>query len=114
MFDFTLFRRSGFNGWSNGPPQKVFDSDHFFYRRKVVPDNAAYTRGVQIIRPRPPEKAVPGPKSTPLSRRLYRGVVLVSEARYIGKQVARAAARLIPAVEPHLIIEKEICESSRY
>jgi len=58
MFDFTLFRRSGFNGWSNEPPQKFYDSDHLFYRQKVMPDNAAYTRGVQIIRPRRPEKAV--------------------------------------------------------
>ena len=58
MFDFTLLRRSGFYGWSNEPPQKVDESDHFFYRRKVMPGYAAYTRGVQIIRPRRPEKAV--------------------------------------------------------
>jgi hypothetical protein len=58
MFDFTLFRRSGFNGWSNEPSQKFYDSDHFFFHRKVMPDYAAYTRGVQIIRPRRPEKVV--------------------------------------------------------
>jgi hypothetical protein len=58
MFDFTLLRRSGFCGWSNEPPQKFYDSDHFFYRRQVMPGYAAYTRGVQIIRPRRPEKAV--------------------------------------------------------
>lgn len=58
MFDFTLYRQSGFNGWSNEPPQKFYDSDHFFYHQKVMPDCAAYTRGVQIIRPRRPDKAV--------------------------------------------------------
>jgi len=58
MFDFTLWRRSGFSGWSDELPQKFYDSDQLFYRRKVMPDYAAYTRGVQIIRPRRPEKAV--------------------------------------------------------
>jgi hypothetical protein len=58
MFDFTLLRRSGFYGWSNKPPQRVDESDHFFYHRGVMPDYAAYTRGVQIIRPRRPEKAI--------------------------------------------------------
>jgi hypothetical protein len=58
MFDFTLLRRSRFYGWSNKPPQKVDESDHFFYHRGVMPGYAAYTRGVQIIRPRRPEKAI--------------------------------------------------------
>lgn len=58
MFDFTLLRRSGFSGWSKGPLQEFDESDHFFYHRKVMPGYAAYTRGVQIIRPRRPEKAV--------------------------------------------------------
>jgi hypothetical protein len=58
MFDFTLLRRSGFCGWSNEPRQKVDESDHFFYHRKVMPGYAAYTRGVQIIRLHRPEKAV--------------------------------------------------------
>jgi hypothetical protein len=58
MFDFTLLRRSGFCGWSNEPPQKTYDSDHFFFRQKVMAGYAAYTRGVQIIRPHRPEKAV--------------------------------------------------------
>ena len=58
MFDFTLLRRSGFDGWSNEPPQKFYDSDDFFYHRKVMPGCAAYTRGVQIICPRRPEMAV--------------------------------------------------------
>ena len=49
MFDFTLMRPSGFSGWSNEPPQEVDESDDFFYRRRVMPSHAAYTRGVQII-----------------------------------------------------------------
>jgi len=51
MFDFTLLRRSGFTGWSEGPTQEIIESPDFFYRRKVMPGYAAYTRGVQIIRP---------------------------------------------------------------
>lgn len=58
MFDFTLLRRSGFSGWSDGPPQEIIDSPDFFYRRKVMPGYAAYTRGVQIIRPRRSPQAV--------------------------------------------------------
>lgn len=58
MFDFTLWGRSGFSGWSNEPPQKFYDLDQLFYRQKVMPAHAAYTRGVQIIRPRRSEKAV--------------------------------------------------------
>jgi hypothetical protein len=58
MFDFTLFRKSGFSGWSNGPEQKILDADDFFYRRKVDGAQAAYTRGVQIVRPRRAAEAV--------------------------------------------------------
>lgn len=58
MFDFTLFRKSGFNGWSNESPQNFYDLEHFFYQQQVMPGYAAWTRGVQIIRPRCPEKAV--------------------------------------------------------
>lgn len=50
MFDFTLLRPSGFSGWSDGPEQEINDSPDFFYRRKVRPGYAAYTRGVQVIR----------------------------------------------------------------
>lgn len=52
MFDFTLLRRSGFNGWSDGATQEIIESPDFFFRRRVMPGYAAYTRGVQIIRPR--------------------------------------------------------------
>ena len=51
MFDFTLLRRSGFSGWSDTPSQEINESPDFFYRRKVMPGYAAYTRGVQVIRP---------------------------------------------------------------
>ncbi len=52
MFDFTLWRRSEFPGWSDGPTQEIIESPDFFCRRKVMHDYAAYTRGVQIIHPR--------------------------------------------------------------
>ncbi len=52
MFDFTLLRRSGFSGWSTGPEQEINESPDFFYRRKIMPGYAGYTRGVQILRPR--------------------------------------------------------------
>jgi hypothetical protein len=51
MFDFTLLRYSQFGGWSDGPEDIVRVSDQFLYRQKVEGE-AAYTRGVQIIRPR--------------------------------------------------------------
>jgi hypothetical protein len=58
MFDFTLYRPSGFSGWSDDLPQQFYESTDFFYHRKVMPGYAAYTRGVQIIRPRRPDKTV--------------------------------------------------------
>jgi hypothetical protein len=58
MFDFTLFRPSSFNGWSNEQRQDFYESNHFFYQRHVMPNHAAYTRGIQIIRPLRPEKKV--------------------------------------------------------
>lgn len=58
MFDFTLLRRSGFSGWSNEPPVIFVESDYFFCRQQVMPGYAAYTRGVQIISPHRPKKAV--------------------------------------------------------
>jgi hypothetical protein len=51
MFDFTLLRRDQFSDWSDGPENVIRRSDDFIYRQKVHGD-AAYTRGVQIIRPR--------------------------------------------------------------
>ncbi len=58
MFDFTLLRRAGFNGWSEEPTQEIIELPDFFYRRKVMSGHAAYTRGVQIIRPRRSPQAI--------------------------------------------------------
>ena len=58
VFDFTLLRRSGFSSWSDEAPQELDESDHFFFRQKVMPGYAAYTRGVQIICPRRSRKAI--------------------------------------------------------
>ena len=51
MFDFTLLRYGSFTAWGDGPEDVVRVSDEFLYRQKVI-GNAAYTRGIQIIRPR--------------------------------------------------------------
>jgi len=58
MFDFTLLRHAEFNGWSKEPTQEIIESPDFFYRRKVMSGHAAYTRGVQIIRPRRSPQAI--------------------------------------------------------
>lgn len=52
MFDFTLLNRSGFSGWSDDQEREIIESPELFYRQKVMLGYAAYTRGVQIIRPR--------------------------------------------------------------
>lgn len=51
MFDFTLLRYGNFETWGDEPEQIIRISNDFFYRQKII-GNAAYTRGVQIIRPR--------------------------------------------------------------
>jgi hypothetical protein len=51
MFDFMLLRYNQFSKWSDDPEDIVRVSEDFMYRQKVQGD-AAYTRGVQIIRPR--------------------------------------------------------------
>jgi hypothetical protein len=58
MFDFTLWRQSDFSGWSGEQPQKVYGSDDLFYHRVILPSHAAYTRGVQIVRPLRSEKVI--------------------------------------------------------
>jgi hypothetical protein len=58
MFDFTLLRRSGFSGWSDVPTQGTSESPDLFYSRRIMPGYAAYTRGVQILRPRRPPHAI--------------------------------------------------------
>ncbi len=58
MFDIPLYRRAGFSGWSSEPPEEVQLSDAFFFHRKIDGGHASYLRGVQIIRPRRPKKAI--------------------------------------------------------
>jgi hypothetical protein len=59
MFDFTLLQRSEeFSGWSDGEAEEFQEADHFFYKQRVMPGYAAYTRGVQIIRPRRNKKVI--------------------------------------------------------
>ncbi|MDQ3007122.1 MAG: hypothetical protein M3R47_17280 [Chloroflexota bacterium] len=58
MFDFPLLRRSGFSSWSTEPLLEYRESEICFYNQKIIPGYAAYTRGVQIIRPRRPVKTI--------------------------------------------------------
>ena len=58
VFDFTLLNRSDFHGWPGGPELNGERSAEFFYRQKTIPGKAAYTRGIQIIRPRQSGKEV--------------------------------------------------------
>ena len=53
MFDFTLLRFNELYGWPDGP-EDIVKHNPIFYRQKVAPGKAAYTRGVQIIRPSRP------------------------------------------------------------
>ena len=50
LFDFTLLDRSLFTSWGDKPEHLIVESNDLFYRQKVS-GPAAYTRGVQIIRP---------------------------------------------------------------
>ncbi len=50
-FDFTLLKYGQFSDWGDGPERIIRLSDDFLMRQKAI-GNAAYTRGVQIIRPR--------------------------------------------------------------
>ncbi len=50
-FDFTLLRYGEFSSWGEGPERNIRVSDDFLFRQKSI-DNAVYTRGVQIMRPR--------------------------------------------------------------
>jgi hypothetical protein len=58
MFDFTLLRKSGFGGWSRERDAELHQGEDLFYRQKVDGSHAAYTQGVQIIRPRRAKEAV--------------------------------------------------------
>ena len=56
-FDFSLFRRETFQGWPDGPESMYNENQDFFYRQKFA-GYAAYTYGVQIIRPRRPKSEI--------------------------------------------------------
>ena len=58
MFDFILLKRESFNSWPEKDEEKIVESDFFFYKQKVDPGKAAYTRGVQIIRPSRPKAKI--------------------------------------------------------
>lgn len=58
MFDFTLVRRAEFSGWEDGPTHEITESPDLFYRQRLMPGHAAYTRGVQIVRPRRSAQAI--------------------------------------------------------
>ena len=58
MFDFTLLRYSEFTRWPDDPEVLIHESDEFFYRQKIDPERAAYTKGVQIIRPSRPRSRI--------------------------------------------------------
>ena len=49
MFDFTLLRYGEFGGWPDGP-EELTSQKTLFFRQKIDPGKAAYTRGVQLIR----------------------------------------------------------------
>jgi hypothetical protein len=51
MFDFILLRHEDFSGWPNGAEDILSESDDLFYRQKIVAGHAAYTQGIQIVRP---------------------------------------------------------------
>ena len=53
-FDFMLLRYAEFTEWPKGVETIVDESDELFYRQKVDLGKAAYTRGVQIVRPSRP------------------------------------------------------------
>ena len=57
LFDFTLLDRSNFTSWGKGKESLFYDSDEIFFKQKIY-GPAAYTRGVQIIRPSCPKNEI--------------------------------------------------------
>jgi hypothetical protein len=49
LFEFMLLRLDDFAGWPD-EERLVRHSEEFFYRQRIVPGKAGYTRGVQIVR----------------------------------------------------------------
>ena len=58
MFDFILFRRGQFTDWPDCPENEFKDGPEIFYRQKIDTGKAAYTRGVQIVRPGRPNHEI--------------------------------------------------------
>ena len=58
MFYFTLYRGANFPALPDGVKRVYKESDILFYRQKVDAGKAAYTRGVQIIRPSRPKTEI--------------------------------------------------------
>lgn len=56
-FDFTLFQKGAFGGWPNDGPDNFKEADLFFHQL-VMPGHAAYTAGIQVIRPRRPYEKI--------------------------------------------------------
>lgn len=56
-FDFTLLRPGRFPGWSQNAPEDFHETDELFYKQKIDGE-AAYTHGIQIIRPRRPSETI--------------------------------------------------------
>ena len=57
MFDFTLLRHDEFDRWPDDP-EKLTKQGTLSYRQKIDPGKAAYTRGVQLIRPSRPSAEI--------------------------------------------------------
>jgi len=87
MFDFTLLRHAGFSGWPDGSEGVFNEGDDLFYRQKIAAGQAAYTRGVQIIRSTRPKGAI----------FLGNGGALVWTAREAVRRIHRAGL----AQQPH-------------
>ena len=52
LFEFTLFAdQKSFHGWGDGSEVTIVKNESLFAKQKVLTGCAAYTRGVQIIRP---------------------------------------------------------------
>ena len=55
MFHFELLRRESFTDWPQESENVIPETNDFFYRQKIDQGKAAYTRGIQIIRPSRPK-----------------------------------------------------------
>lgn len=49
MFDFTCYRNEEFDGWPDEAEKLFFESNVLFYRQKIDPRKAGYTRGTQVV-----------------------------------------------------------------